>query len=367
MQIANYKANGELITSAGSGGGAPTDATYITQTANGSLSAEQALASLSTGLMKVTTTTGVVSSVTDSAGLAGCISDETGSGALVFGTAPTLGAPVIADFTSAQHDHQDADDGGGLDAAAIQAGTLVLARGGTGVSAASNTALFNTIDPLTTKGDIITHDGTNTVRQAIGGTNGHVATVNSSATNGWEWAAASGSGAMTQLVAWTELGSDQASVSLSSISGSCKHLFLTIRIRTDHSASDDALVRFNADTTAGNYYGVFAYVTQTTTGAISNAGSVATITPIGGWVSANTATASYYTDYFIWIMDYTSTSRFKIFNMLSLVPITTTNFNHVTGGGQWLNSANAITAISIAPRNGSNLKAGTGYGLWGIV
>jgi hypothetical protein len=44
------------------GGGAPTDATYITQTANGTLSAEQALSSLSTGLLKVTTGTGVLSS-----------------------------------------------------------------------------------------------------------------------------------------------------------------------------------------------------------------------------------------------------------------------------------------------------------------
>jgi hypothetical protein len=45
------------------GSGAPTDATYITQTANGSLSAEQALGSLATGLMNSTTTTGVVSTL----------------------------------------------------------------------------------------------------------------------------------------------------------------------------------------------------------------------------------------------------------------------------------------------------------------
>lgn len=44
-----------------SGSGAPSDATYITQTANGTLSAEQALGALSTGLMKVTTTTGAIS------------------------------------------------------------------------------------------------------------------------------------------------------------------------------------------------------------------------------------------------------------------------------------------------------------------
>lgn len=43
------------------GSGAPTDATYITQTANGTLSAEQALGSLATGILKNTTTTGVLS------------------------------------------------------------------------------------------------------------------------------------------------------------------------------------------------------------------------------------------------------------------------------------------------------------------
>lgn len=43
------------------GSGAPTSATYITQTANGTLSNEQALGSLATGIVKNTTTTGVLS------------------------------------------------------------------------------------------------------------------------------------------------------------------------------------------------------------------------------------------------------------------------------------------------------------------
>lgn len=50
-----------LYPPASSGGGAPTDATYVTQTANASLSAEQAMASLATGIVKNTTTTGVQS------------------------------------------------------------------------------------------------------------------------------------------------------------------------------------------------------------------------------------------------------------------------------------------------------------------
>jgi hypothetical protein len=80
---------------AAAGGGAPTDATYITQTANANLSAEQALAGLSTGIMKVTTVTGVVSAVTTSAELAGCISDPTGSGVLVLATSPVLVSPTL--------------------------------------------------------------------------------------------------------------------------------------------------------------------------------------------------------------------------------------------------------------------------------
>lgn len=48
-------------TPAGGEGGAPTDATYIVQTANGDLSAEQALGALATGILKNETTTGVLS------------------------------------------------------------------------------------------------------------------------------------------------------------------------------------------------------------------------------------------------------------------------------------------------------------------
>lgn len=54
--------SGELATAIS--GLAPSNATYITQTANGTLSAEQALGSLATGILKNTTTTGVLSIAT---------------------------------------------------------------------------------------------------------------------------------------------------------------------------------------------------------------------------------------------------------------------------------------------------------------
>lgn len=49
----------------GSSSGAPTDATYITQTANGSLSNEQAIGALSSGILRGATTTGVITSLGD--------------------------------------------------------------------------------------------------------------------------------------------------------------------------------------------------------------------------------------------------------------------------------------------------------------
>ena len=88
-------ANSGAPTGLGGGSGAPTDATYITQTANASLSNEQALETLNSGLMRVATTTGVITSITDSAGVASNISNETGSGQLVFSTGATLGATTM--------------------------------------------------------------------------------------------------------------------------------------------------------------------------------------------------------------------------------------------------------------------------------
>lgn len=51
---------------------------------------------------------------TTSAQLAGIISDETGTGLLVFGTSPTIVTPTIASFTNATHNHQDTAGGGTL-------------------------------------------------------------------------------------------------------------------------------------------------------------------------------------------------------------------------------------------------------------
>jgi hypothetical protein len=51
------------VTIGGGGGGAPTDATYIVQTPNASLTNEQAISDLASGILQGTTGTGVITSL----------------------------------------------------------------------------------------------------------------------------------------------------------------------------------------------------------------------------------------------------------------------------------------------------------------
>lgn len=62
---------------------------------------------------------GVLQSVSNSAGIAGAISDETGTGSIVFGNSPTIVTPTIASFANAAHGHTNAAGGGTLAEAAL--------------------------------------------------------------------------------------------------------------------------------------------------------------------------------------------------------------------------------------------------------
>jgi hypothetical protein len=79
-----------------------------------------------------------------------------------------------------------------LSTAAAITGTLGIANGGTGQTTQTNA--FDALAPTTTKGDLILHNGTDNVRLPVGGTNGHVLTVDSTTATGVKWAAASGGG-----------------------------------------------------------------------------------------------------------------------------------------------------------------------------
>lgn len=86
-------------------------------------------------------------------------------------------------FAEGNHTHSGSD---------ITSGSVAIANGGTGQT--TKTAAFDALSPATTKGDIIAYDGTDNIRLAVGGTNGHVLTVDSTTATGLKWAAASGGG-----------------------------------------------------------------------------------------------------------------------------------------------------------------------------
>ncbi len=65
---------------------------------------------------------------------------------------------------------------------------IAIAGGGTGQTTA--TTAFNALSPLTTKGDIVTHTGTNNVRQGVGA-NDTILIADSAQTNGVKWGVAS--------------------------------------------------------------------------------------------------------------------------------------------------------------------------------
>jgi hypothetical protein len=138
---------------------------------------------ISTGVSGLGTGVATFLATPTSANLASAVSDETGSGSLVFATSPTLVTPILGTPTSGTLTNAT-----GLPLTTGVTGTLPIANGGTGQTTAG--AAFNALSPITTTGDLILGNGTNSATRLPIGTNGYVLTV-SGGTAVWS---ASGSG-----------------------------------------------------------------------------------------------------------------------------------------------------------------------------
>lgn len=113
----------------------------------------------------------------------------------------------IATVTAVQTFNNKTIDGGGntftnVPASALT-GSVAINKGGTGQT--TQTAAFDALSPLTTKGDLIVNNGTNDIRLAVG-TDAFVLTADSTQASGVKWAAASGSTAQYLVFARNSSG-----------------------------------------------------------------------------------------------------------------------------------------------------------------
>lgn len=86
--------------------------------------------------------------------------------------------------------------------------------------------------PINTKGDILTHDGTNEVRLAIGATNGHALVADSATTTGLKYASVSATqGSLEHIADVRVTGSSSTALSVASIPGTFTDLRISLFIK----------------------------------------------------------------------------------------------------------------------------------------
>jgi len=164
---------------------------------------------VSTGVSGLGTGVGTFLATPSSANLATAVTDETGSGSLVFATSPTLVTPILGTPTSGTLTNTTGFPAANLAGTALPAaivtssltavgtiatgvwnGTAIgIAYGGTGQTTKS--AAFNALSPITTTGDLIIGNGSNSATRLAIGANTYVLTSDGTTAS---WQAASGGG-----------------------------------------------------------------------------------------------------------------------------------------------------------------------------
>lgn len=204
---------------------------------------------------------------------------------------------------------------------------------------------------FTAKGDLLVGTGSGTYDDlTVGGTNGHVLTVDSSTSTGLKWAAAS-SGGMT-LISTTTANND-ASVVISSIPTTYKNLQLVIRNLRGSVDNQDVRMRINGDT--GSVY-------REMTGNDGGQSFNATFLTIGN--GSDTATSNGLC--FVNLVDYANTATWKIAQAtyVNNNGDTTTLLQFKNSPGLLTNLTAAVTSLTIYMASG-NVTAGT-FLLYGV-
>lgn len=183
------------------------------------------------------------------------------------------------------------------------------------------------------------------------------------------WAAAGGGGAASnpamELISTTILGSNQSSVTFSSITGTYKHLQIRMVTRNSNAGAtydNSSTMTFNGDTTTSNYYwhalegngsGVNTPYSNSYVGMIRNTSTGLNVT-------------NAFAPYIIDILDYANSNKNKTIKSLNGQNNSTySSFGVGLNSGVWFSNS-AITSITIGASSGNNWVTGSRFSLYGI-
>jgi len=211
------------------------------------------------------------------------------------------------------------------------------------------------------KGDLIVGSAADATARLAVGTNDHVLTADSSATNGIKWAAASGGGAFTSIASGSL---SSTSVSITGIVGTYTNLMLFVRDWYPSSQDHYLAIRFNNNSSGTNYGWTLVRSQATSTGANQFAANEFHFND--GANGQNNSDGNNFAKFTIFDYTNTSTHKFAEFGGSFLAGTTPTQTQRVINGGLvWKATPAAITEINIIMIGGSSFSAGT-YELYGV-
>ena len=156
-----------------------------------------------------------------------------------------------------------------------------------------------------------------------------------------------------------------SSISFSSIPATYKHLQIRYLARSTVANVADGYVsiRFNGDTTNGNYY-FYHFLDGNGASAAAAAGGTNTII-YGGICAGNNATASVFGGGVIDILDYSSTNKYKVTRGLGGIDNNGSGVVRLASGN-WFNTA-AVTSITLGANAFANsFTEYSSFALYGI-